>query len=53
MRADSSLEVTDCRPAPVARNQVCLELAGRLGVELGIEVAAEREEAAPHSAISR
>ncbi len=46
-------EVADRRPAAIARDQVRLELAGRLDVELGIDVAAEREEAAPHIAISR
>jgi hypothetical protein len=30
-----------------------LELTGRLGVELGVDVAAEGEQAAPHRAISR
>jgi hypothetical protein len=46
-------KVADSSPAAVARDEVRLELTGRLGVELGIDVAAEREETAPHSAISR
>jgi hypothetical protein len=40
-------------PAAIARDQVRLKLAGRLEIELGVDVAAEREEAAPHIAISR
>ena len=46
-------EVADRRAATFARDEVRLELTGRLGVELGVDVAAEREEAAPHRAISR
>jgi hypothetical protein len=46
-------EVTDRRATAIARDEVCLELTRRLGIELGVDVAAEREEAAPHSAISR
>jgi hypothetical protein len=55
-RADSCrllAEMGDRRPAAIARDEMCLELAGRLEVELGIDIAAEREEAAPHIAISR
>ena len=46
-------EVADRGPAAIARDKVRLQLTGRLEVELGVDVTAEREEAAPHSAISR
>jgi hypothetical protein len=55
-RADPSrflAEMADRRSAPIAGDEVRLELTGRLEVELGVDVTAEREEAAPHSAISR
>jgi hypothetical protein len=55
-RADSRrllTEMAERRPAAIARDEVSLKLAGRLDVELGVDVAAEREEAAPHIAISR
>ena len=45
-------QVADRGPAAIARQQVGLELTGGLAVELRVEVAAEREEAAPHRAIS-
>jgi hypothetical protein len=46
-------KVADGGPAAVARHEMPLELTGRLGVELGVDVAAEGEQAAPHRAISR
>jgi hypothetical protein len=39
--------------ATIAREEVCLELARLRALELSVEIAAQREEAAPHSAISR
>ncbi len=46
-------EVAERGPAAVAGNEMRLQLTCRFHVELGVDVAAEREEAAPHSAISR
>ncbi len=46
-------EMADRGPAAIARDEMRLELTRRLLVELGVDVAAEREETAPHSAISR
>jgi len=41
------------RLAAIAGEEMGLELARRLDVELGVDVAAQRQQAAPHSAISR
>ena len=46
-------KVADRRTAPIARHQMRLELARRHLIELGVDIAAQREEAAPHRAISR
>jgi hypothetical protein len=46
-------EVADRRSTAIARYEMRLELTRRLLVELGVDVTAEREEAAPHKAISR
>jgi hypothetical protein len=46
-------EMADRRSAAIARDEMRLELTRRLVIELVVDVAAEREEAAPHSAISR
>ena len=46
-------KVADRRSTAIARHQVRLELTRRLLIELGVDVAAERKEAAPHKAISR
>jgi hypothetical protein len=39
--------------AAIAGEEMGLQLAGRLDLELGVDVAAQREQAASHSAISR
>ena len=46
-------EIAEPGAAPRARDQMCLELTGALRRQLAVEIAAQREEAAPHSAISR
>jgi hypothetical protein len=46
-------KMLDRGPAPVAGKKVGLELARLCNLELGIEIAAQSEKAAPHSAISR
>jgi hypothetical protein len=46
-------EVADRGPAAITRDEVRLQLAGRFEVELGVDITAERKEAAPHKAISR
>ena len=46
-------EVADRGSAAIAREQMRLELTGGLDAEFRVQVAAECEEAAPHSAISR
>ncbi len=46
-------EVDDRGTAAFARQQMGLELAAWFDVELGVDIAAEREQAAPHRAISR
>jgi hypothetical protein len=46
-------KVFDRRPAAIAGQEVRLELARRCNLELSVEIAAQSEEAASHSAISR
>ena len=46
-------KVVDGGPAALAGEEVCLELARLRNLELSVDIAAQGEEAAPHSAISR